>query len=160
MARKAGKLKEKDDSLPPTYQGEQLPKNKKGLSIRELSFIDKYIETSNGIQSAIYAGYSPNGAHVKANRMLKKDTVKAEIKRRMEKMEKKSIATAQEVMEYFTKVMKGEVLDQFGLEAPLAERTKAAVELAKRTVDLENRLNGKPDAKLEIKLDWGNNDEE
>ena len=69
-----------------------------------------------------------------------------------------SIATATEVMEYFTQVMKGEILDQFGLEAPLSERTRAAVELAKRTVDLDNRIAGKPDAKLEIKLDWGKDD--
>ena len=32
--------------------------------------------------------------------------------------------------------MRGEVKDQFGLDAPLAERTKAAVELAKRKVDV------------------------
>ena len=39
-------------------------------------------------------------------------------------------------MRYFTSVMRGEVKDQFGLDAPLAERTKAAVELAKRKVDV------------------------
>lgn len=55
--------------------------------------------------------------------------------------------------------MRGEVKDQFGLEAPLSERTKAAVELAKRTVDLDNKLNGKADAVVEIKLDWGNDED-
>ena len=62
-------------------------------------------------------------------------------------------------MEYLSKVMRGEVKDQFGLEAPLSERTKAAVELAKRTVDLDNKLNGKADAVVEIKLDWGNDED-
>ena len=47
-----------------------------------------------------------------------------------------SIADAAEVMQYFTSVMRGEIKDQFGLDAPLAERTKAAVELAKRKVDI------------------------
>lgn len=57
-------------------------------------------------------------------------------------------------MQYFSSVMRGEVKDQFGLEAPLSERTKAAQELAKRTVDILNRQNGVADQKVEIKLDW------
>lgn len=39
----------------------------------------------------------------------------------------------------FNLPMRGEVKDQFGLEAPLAERTKAAVELAKRKVDVAQK---------------------
>lgn len=65
-----------------------------------------------------------------------------------------SVAAATEVMEYFTRVMRGEEKDQFGLDAPLSERTRAAQELAKRTVDLENRMAGVSDQKIEIKLDW------
>ena len=128
------------------------------LTGKELLFIDKYLEINNGEQSAIYAGYSPKSARTAATRLLKKEYIQAEMTRRREKMTSASIATATEVMEYFTQVMKGEILDQFGLEAPLSERTRAAVELAKRTVDLDNRIAGKPDAKLEIKLDWGKDD--
>lgn len=65
-----------------------------------------------------------------------------------------SVAAATEVMQYFTRVMRGEEKDQFGLDAPLSERTKAAQELAKRTVDIENRMNGVTDQKVEIKLNW------
>lgn len=54
-------------------------------------------------------------------------------------------------MEFFSKVMRGEVKDQFGLESTLADRLKAANELARRTVDIENKLNGK-DGSKEIKL--------
>ena len=72
----------------------------------------------------------------------------------MRKLEKETMATAQEVMEYFTAVMRGEVSDQFGLDASLADRTKAAQELAKRTVDVENRERGKADSVVEIKLNW------
>ena len=70
-----------------------------------------------------------------------------------EEAKKECQATAQEVMEYFTKVMRGEIKDQFGLEAPLSERTKAAQELAKRTFDIENRKT-EPDQKVEINLNW------
>lgn len=65
-----------------------------------------------------------------------------------------SVAAATEVMEYFTRVMRGEEKDQFGLDAPLSERTRAAQELAKRTIDIENRMTGVSDQKIEIKLDW------
>ena len=58
-------------------------------------------------------------------------------------------------MEYFTRVMNGEEKDQFGLDAPLSERTRAAQELAKRTIDLDNRMQGKADNVIQIKLDWG-----
>ena len=34
--------------------------------------------------------------------------------------------------------MRGEEKDQFGLDAPLAERTRAAQELAKRIIDTVN----------------------
>ena len=57
-------------------------------------------------------------------------------------------------MEYFTKVMRGEINDQFGLEAPLNERSKAAQELAKRTIDIENRMKGIPDQSVGIQIDW------
>lgn len=69
-------------------------------------------------------------------------------------MKRRSVADAEEVMEYFSSVMRGEVKDQFGLDAPLSERTRAAQELAKRTIDIENRANGKADNVVEIKLDW------
>ena len=57
-------------------------------------------------------------------------------------------------MEFFTKMMNGEIKDQFGLEATNADRIKAAQEIAKRTVDLENRASGTPDGVVQIKLDW------
>lgn len=72
----------------------------------------------------------------------------------MEEIRKDTIATADEVMQFFTSVMRGEVKDQFGLDATLSDRTRAAQEIAKRTVDIENRKAGEPDQLVAIKLDW------
>lgn len=81
--------------------------------------------------------------------------IKKEITRVItEELKPETVATAEEVMTYFTAVMRGEVKDQFGLEAPLSERTRAAQELAKRTIDIENRKAGNPDQAIEITLDW------
>ena len=124
------------------------------MTIKEKAFCREYAESGNGQQAATKAGYAEKTARQTANKLLTKTYIRDEITRITNKKEKKSIATGQEVMEFFTKVMNGEVKDQFGLEASLADRTKAAQELAKRTVDIENRIAGKPDATVAIKLDW------
>lgn len=135
--------------------GGRQPRDKStGLSIRETEFINKYLETTNATEAAIYAGYSKKTAGVIGCQLLKNLKVKGEIEKRLKEKQSSAIASAQEVMEYLTKVMKGEIQDQFGLEAPLAERTRAAIELAKRTVDLEAKAAGKVDSVIEIKLDW------
>ena len=125
------------------------------LTARQEAFCYYYVEMNNGLQAAIKAGYKSTTADQQASRLLTKDKVRKKIAELRAEQQKASIATAQEVMEYFTQVMKGEIKDQFGLDAPLAERTKAAQELAKRTVDLDNRAKGVADTKIEIKLDWG-----
>lgn len=86
--------------------------------------------------------------------LINKVNVLAEYERLVEEARQETLASATEVMEYFTSVMRGEIKDQFGLDASLAERTKAAQELAKRTIDIENRKQGNADAQIEIKLNW------
>lgn len=127
------------------------------LTARQKAFCQYYVELNNGTQAAIKAGYKETTAPEQASRLLKKDNVHQEIRQLQQEIRSSTIASAQEVMEYFTKVMNGEILDQFGLEAPLSERTRAAQELAKRTVDIENRMSGQADSVIEIKLDWNRN---
>ena len=112
------------------------------LTIKEDLFIDKYIESGNARQAMLDAGYSPKYPDQYANQVLKKLYIQDEIKFRQDLRKQESIATGQQVMEFFTKVMNGEVRDQFGLESTLADRLKAANELARRTVDIENKLKG------------------
>lgn len=50
----------------------------------------------------------------------------------MKPTEERRIATADEVLQFLTDVMQGKVKDQFGLDASLQDRTKAAQELMKR----------------------------
>jgi phage terminase small subunit len=82
-----------------------------------------------------------------------KDYIVDEIKYRLDELRKETIADADEILQYFTKVMRGEEKDQFGLDAPLAERTKAAQELAKRVIDTVNDVeNAVPEIK--VTLNW------
>lgn len=119
------------------------------LTPLEERFVAEYIRTGNMTEAARLAGYEGDGSKI-----LNKPNVQARIKRVMRKLQKQTVASAEEVMNYFTSVMRGEVNDQFGLEASLADRTKAAQELAKRTIDIENRERGRADSVVEIKLNW------
>lgn len=132
---------------------------KEKLLPRERRFCEEYIKTSNGAQSVMAAGYNVSNigsASVQANGLLKLPKIQKEIQRLLEEADADSIADAREVMQYFTAVMRGKVKDQFGLEASLAERSKAAQEIAKRTIDIDNKVraaqNG--DNTINIKIDW------
>lgn len=134
------------------------------LTIEEQQFVDAYIKYGVGAEAvrAVYPelcakSKAPEYATHKATALLNKPNIEAAILRRMEEMRDSQIADSKEVMRYFTAVMRGEIKDQFGLDAPLAERTKAAQEIAKRTVDIENRMRGDADAAVTIHLDWDRN---
>ena len=131
------------------------------LTVKQHYFIDKYVELGNARQAGLEAGYSEKHIDQNINSLLNKLYIQDEIKFRIDKRQKESIATGEQVMEFFSKVMRGEVKDQFGLEAPLSERLKAANELARRTVDIENKINGKADNKVTVTLNLnrGNKDD-
>ena len=131
-----------------------MAKQEKELNQKQKMFCREYAKTGNGTQSAIKAGYAERCADVTASQLLRNPKIAKEITRLNEKCEKKSIMSANEVMEMFTKIANGEIKDQFGLDASLNDRIKALQELAKRTVDIENRLKGNPDSVMQIKIDW------
>lgn len=128
----------------------------KELTDKQKEFIVEYLKTRNGVKAYQKAFNVENydSADVGARGLLDNPRIRAEIARISQPVEISSLASAREVLEFFASVMRGEVKDQFGLEAPLSERLKAANELAKRTVDIENRRNGEADAVIEVKLDW------
>ena len=124
------------------------------LDNRQLQFCINYVETGNGRQSAIDAGYKESNADVQACQLLSRQKIKDKIDSLLHAKNAPKIATGQQVMEFFTRVMNGEEKDQFGLDISAGDRIKAAQELAKRTVDIDNRVAGQADNKIEISLKW------
>ena len=128
------------------------------LTIKEKAFCREYAKTGNGMQAAIKAGYAEHSSRVTASKLLTKPNIKEEIGRLMEKKEEKAIADGVDVMTFLTKVMNGEIKDQFNLDASLNDRLKAAQELAKRTVDIDKKIEmskqGIADNTVNIKIDW------
>lgn len=120
------------------------------LTEKERIFADEYIKTTNATQSAIKAGYAENSASVTGSKMLRKPKVRQYIDAIMNERSKNTIATADEVLEYLTKVMNGEEKDAFGLDASIADRTKAAELLGKRHMLFTDKV--KLDAEIEIDI--------
>ena len=98
------------------------------LSVKEAKFIDLFIGHGN-----VNRALRESGLTYRA--IAGKDYITDEITWRLDQLKKETIADADEIMQYFTKVMRGQEKDQFGLDAPLSERTNAAKELAKRLID-------------------------
>jgi len=100
------------------------------LTEKQKRFIDYYIETANATESAKKAGYSAKTAkNIGAENLTKLNFF---IQKRLEEKEEQRIASQDEVLQYLTRVMRGEEKDQFGLDASLQDRTKCAELLGKR----------------------------
>lgn len=125
------------------------------LTVNEAKFIDIYIETGNQRQAVIEAGYKSVNPGGYAQTLLRKEYIKSEIDYRLKLLEDEKIASADEILKFYTRVMRGEEKDQFELDVPMSERLKAANELAKRKIDIVNKVQGGKDtAEVKITLNW------
>lgn len=102
------------------------------LTPKQQAFADYYIECGNATEAARRAGYSEDSARQIGVENLTKPSISEYISARMEEEAKKRVADANEVIEFYTAVMRGEVKDQFGLDASLSDRLKAGDSLMKR----------------------------
>lgn len=105
------------------------------LTFREARFIDEYMASGDRKSAVEKAGFKCKSPKRKAWELLRKDYIAEEIVYRSQLYQSALTADATEVMQYFTAVMRGQVKDQFNLDAPLTERTRAAEALAKRLID-------------------------
>ncbi len=100
------------------------------LREKQKRFIDYYIETGNASEACRLAGYKGKNLNTVGAQNLAK--LSNFIKAKLEEKETQRIASQDEVLQYLTKVMRGEEKDQFGLDASLQDRTKCAELLGKR----------------------------
>jgi phage terminase small subunit len=117
------------------------------LTEKQKRFADYYIETGNATESYKRAGYSVNSdeaARVNASRLLTNANVRAYIDERIAEKDSQRIAKQDEILEFLTKVMRGELTEQIpvGLgdgyfelkdkDTYIKDRVKAAELLGKR----------------------------
>ena len=118
------------------------------LTQKQKVFCEEYIKTGNASDAARKAGYSPKTAPFIGAENLKKPQISAYIKLRLDEQDAALVADANEVLRFYSAVMRGEIRDQFGLDPSLADRIKAADSLAKRLAAAE----GKPSADMAVKV--------
>ena len=137
------------------------------LTLKQQKFADEYIISGNATESYLKAGYAKqkrSSAEANARKLLGNYLVKAYLEERMAEIKSARIASQEEVLEFFTAAMRGEILEPMAIglgdgvqqiievKPNVATRKSAAVELAKRyglstaKVDLnvksENKLAG------------------
>ena len=108
------------------------------LTQKQKAFADYYIECGNSTEAARKAGYSEKTSRSIGAENLTKPDLSAYIAERMQAQNEARVASADEVLAFFSSVMRGEVKDQFGLDAALSDRLNAGKELMKRHAAAES----------------------
>lgn len=111
------------------------------LTAKQRLFADEYIKSGNATQSAIKAGYSSKTVRSIGQENLTKPDIKAYIDAKMSEIESHKIADAKEVLQYLTRVLRGEEKEEIPdnvnggtIKRPplIKDRTVAAREIMKR----------------------------
>lgn len=95
------------------------------LTEKQKRFCDEYLVDYNATQAAVRAGYSVKSAYSIGEENLRKPELKTYIDERLEQLRSAKTATAAEVMEFLTEVMRDE-------NEGSVSRLKAAELLGKR----------------------------
>ena len=140
------------------------------LTPKQKAFCDYYIETGNATEAAIKAGYSKKTAKEIGAQNLTKLNLRKYIDERMGQKQKERIASQDEVLQFLTSVMRGEVTEQVPIvfeqdfemvdKSPtIRDRTKAAELLGKRYLLWKENVQLDGDLNFNIQIDYGDDDD-
>lgn len=132
------------------------------LTEKQKRFADYYIETGNATEAAIKAGYSKSTARIIASENLTKPYIRDYIDEILASKDKTRVASQDEVLQYFTSLMRGELEEEVivngeqGVQrltkgTDIKDRTQGAKELAKR-YGLDKAVKDMEDNKFEIEM--------
>lgn len=82
------------------------------LTLKQQKFADIYIECGNATKAATYAGYSKKTARVIGQENLLKPAIKEYIDTRIKELASERVASQQEVLEFLTRIMRRQELEQ------------------------------------------------
>ena len=94
------------------------------LTPKQKKFADEYIITGNATQSAIEAGYSKKYANTNASKLLQNTTIKEYIEERFKQIESHKIATADEVLQVLTSIIRLEFTEEQQTINPLTGKVE------------------------------------
>lgn len=137
------------------------------LTEKQRAFIDEYIIDMNATQAAIRAGYSEKTAYSQGQRLLKNVEIFSAIQDRMNEKSNDRIAKQDEILEFLTAVIRGEVsepvaiMDGAGrqrieqLLPNVQTRRSAAVDLGKRYAMWTDKQQIDADIGISVVVDYG-----
>lgn len=118
------------------------------VTAQQQRFVTEYLVDCNATQAAIRAGYSAKTARAQGQRLLTIVDIQNAIQAGLERLQRPAIASAEEVMEYLTRVMRDETTEEalvteamgdgvtearrMDKRVPARERVRAAELMAKR----------------------------
>ena len=82
------------------------------LTEKQRRFVDYYVEMGNKTEAAKKAGYSEKTAASIGDENLRKPAIKAAIDTRLKELEDKRIAKADEVLQFLTSTLRGDVKEE------------------------------------------------
>lgn len=107
------------------------------LTPKQQRFADYYIETGNATEAYKRAGYIGKGnvAEASASRLLSNVKVREYIDRLIAEKDSQRIASQDEILEFLTSVLRGQVKEQFPLGLGMGEQ-----QLVKKELDGKDRI--------------------
>lgn len=108
---------------------------KEKLTPKQKKFVLEFLISGNITDAAKKAGYSERSARQIGSLNLTKPNVVKYMEEVLGKAKSEEVATTEEVLEFLTSVMRGNVAEQFDLDPAITDRTKAAQLLMKRFND-------------------------
>lgn len=113
------------------------------LTPKQKAFADEYLKCGNATEAAKKAGYNSKSARQIGTENLSKPSISEYIAERQKQIDDSRIADVKEVLEFYSSVLRGEIKDQFDVDAALSDRLAAGRELMKR---YDKSDDGKKDA--------------
>ena len=111
------------------------------LTPKQKAFADEFLKCGNATEAAKRAGYSEQSARQMGTENLSKPSISSYIQERQKQIDDERIADIAEIQRFYSSVLRGEVKDQFGLDASLETRLAAGRELMKRFEKTETNKN-------------------
>lgn len=111
------------------------------LTPKQKAFADEFLKCGNATEAAKRAGYSEQSARQMGTENLSKPSISSYIQDRQKQIDDERIADIAEIQRFYSSVLRGEVKDQFGLDASLETRIAAGRELMKRFEKTESNKN-------------------
>lgn len=109
------------------------------LTDKQRRFIDEYLKDLNGTQAAIRAGYAKSSARHRASLLLSDERIKERINEQLEKIEKKNIATIEDVLEFLSHSMFEEEDEEVVMTVGTGDGA-SRIEKTRKKISLKDRL--------------------